>query len=461
VTALPRLGLRVRLGLALVAMAVLAVGLATYVSNRGLHPRVSEAAEARLARSAEHMAGVAATVYREEGGWTPGSVERLEHLALIDRLEVELYDADGRRIGGRVPADGPSAAGPVAVGTSLVGRVVVSPEGGALLTPEDVHLQRSLNRLHLLAGAGSVLAALLLAFLLAQTLARPLRRIRLAAQRMEEGDLGTRIDPGGYPEAGDVAHALNRLAETLQHEEEVRKASVADLAHELRTPVNGLLGRIEAAQDSVLPDPEANLAGMHDEALRLARLLDDLAELAESEQPGLLVAKAPTDLGEVVRREVEASEPGFREKGVALAAELEPAAVLGDAQRLGQVVANLLSNALRYTDSGGEVRVRVAREGQLVALEVADTGMGIAPEDLQRIFKRFWRGERSRSRATGGTGIGLAVVEQLVRAHEGRVDVDSVPGRGSTFRVVLRGLPKGAHGNGRRRSPDPRIPARG
>ena len=446
-----RFGLRARLALALVGVAVLAVGIATILANRGLHPRVSEAAESRLERSAEHFAEVAAAVYGEQGGWTPQATQTLQHFARVDGLRFSL--------GGTLPA--PASSAPVIVADERVGTITVSPEGGDLLTAEEEHLQSSLDRLHLAAGAASALAALLLAFLLAETLSRPLRRIRDAAQRIEEGELRARVEPGGGSEMVAVGHALNRLAETLEHEEEARKAGVADLAHELRTPVSALLSRIEAAQDEVLADEAANLAAMHAETLRLARLLDDLAKLAEAERPGLLVEKRVLDLAAVGRHEADTWAPLFATKGVAFSTELEPVAVRGDAERLGQVVSNLLSNALRYTEPGGRVDLRVrAEEGQGL-VEVTDTGVGIEPEDLKHVFTRFWRGEKSRSRATGGAGIGLAIVHELVRAHDGRIDVESRPSVGSTFRVSLPAREmRELHENGRAASPDLQMPAR-
>jgi len=448
---LGRLGLRTRLAIAFVSVAVLAVGFATFLSNRGLHPRVTASAEGRLERSAEHFADVAAAVYREEGGWTPQAKRTLGHLALLDGLRFRL---DG-------PLPEPAATAPVLVSDRQVGTIAVAPAGGDLLTPEEEHLQSSVNRLHLVAGAASALAALVLAFLLAETLSRPLRRIRDAAQQIEEGDLTARVEPSGDSEMRAVGHALNRLAETLEHEEEIRKASVADLAHEVRTPVSALLSRIEAAQDGVLADEAANLEAMHAETLRLARLLDDLARLAEAERPGLLIEKRVLDLAEVGRREADALGPLFATKGVAFATDFEPVAVRGDADRLGQVVSNLLSNALRYTAPGGRVDLRVRREDGWAVLEVADTGVGIAPEDLKHVFTRFWRGEKSRSRATGGAGIGLAIVHELVRAHDGRIDVESRPSTGSTFRVSLPALDTRAlHKNGRGASPDLQTRAR-
>ncbi|GIU94198.1 MAG: hypothetical protein KatS3mg012_0655 [Gaiellaceae bacterium] len=441
---LSRLGLRARLALALVGVAVLAVGLATYLSNRGLHPRITASAQARLERSAEHFADIAAAVYREEGGWTPQARSRLRHFARLDRV---LF-----RLDGTLPQ--PAATAPVLVEGERVAVIAVAPTGD-LLTPEEEHLQSSVNRLHLAAGAASAVAALLLAFLLAETLSRPLRLIRQTAQRIEEGDLTARVSPSGDSEMRAVGHALNRLAETLEHEEEIRKESVADLAHELRTPVSALLSRIEAAQDGVLADQSANLEAMHAETLRLARLLDDLARLAEAERPGLLIEKRVLDLADLGRREGEAFGPLFATKGVDFATDLEPVPVRGDADRLGQVVSNLLSNALRYTGRGGRVDLRVGRADAWAVLEVADTGVGIAPEDLKHVFKRFWRGEKSRSRATGGAGIGLAIVHELVRAHDGRIDVESKPGAGSTFRVLLPALETpGLHEKGRGASPD-------
>ena len=434
---LARLGLRARLAIALVAVAVLAVGLATLLANRGLDPLVEDAARSRLQRSAEHMAEIAGAVYQDEGGWSRTARETLLHLSELDGLRVAVR-SEAATFGPDLSRAETASAPVTAVGRT-VGTIEVAQEGSGLLTPEEAHLQHSLDKLHLVAGAASVIAALLLAFLLAETLSRPLRRIRVAAERIGQGDLETRVDPVGDPEVRSVAQALNRLAETLEHEEEIRKQTVADLAHELRTPVNGLLARIEAAQDGVLSGPD-NLEAMHEEALRLTRLLDDLARLADAERPGLLLEKQPLDLGEVVRGVADSFAPRFAEAGIGFEIDAGRVWVEGDAGRLEQIASNLLSNALRYTRRGGSVTVRVAPAGDEAILEVADTGVGIAPDDLRHVFTRFWRGDPSRSPATGGTGIGLAIVRELVRAHDGRVDVDSTVGEGSRFRVVLHAV---------------------
>jgi len=433
---LDRLGLRSRLALALVAVAALAIGVATVLGDVGLKPRLNETAHARLARAALHFGDVAAVVYAESGSWEHAK-PTLRHLAALDDLHARVT-SHGRVVVLTDPLSSVRAEAPVRLGNRHLGTVTISPASGQLLTPEERSLRHSLDRLHTVSGAAAIAAALLIAFLLAQTLTRPLRRLRQTAERMERGEVDARVEAGGPAELAGLGRALNRLAETLQHEEENRKANAADLAHELRTPVNALLTRIEAAQDGVLAGPD-NLEAMHVEAVRLTRLLDDLARLADAERPGLLIDKQPVDLGAVVSRVADSFKPRFQESGVDLVVDVESTAVSGDEGRLEQVATNLVMNAWRYTEAG-EVQLRVHRDGTEAVFEVTDTGPGIAAADLRHIFTRFWRGDRSRSRATGGAGIGLAIVRELVRAHDGRIDVDSTPGEGSTFRVVLPAL---------------------
>ena len=431
------LGLRARLALALVAVAMLAIGVATILGDLGLKPRLSDTAHARLERAADHFGDVTAIVYVESGSWERAR-PTLRHLAALDGLHARVT-AGSRDVVVTDPLGDVRATAPIALGRRQLGTVTISPASGELLTPEERQLRRSLDRLHLIAGSAAIAAALAIAFVLAETLTRPLRRLQHTAERMERGELDVRVPPGGPPELEALGRALNRLAETLEHEEEIRRANAADLAHELRTPVNALLTRVEAAQDGVLTGSE-NLEAMHAEALRLTRLLDDLARLADAERPGLLLEKHAVDLAAVARRVGESFAPRFEGTGVELVVDAgEPVEVLGDEDRLEQIAVNLVANAWRYTEAG-EVRILVRSEGHEAILEVSDTGIGIAHEDLRHIFTRFWRGDRSRSRTTGGAGIGLAIVRELVRAHDGRIDVDSAPGVGSAFRVVLPAL---------------------
>lgn len=433
-----RLGLRGRLALALAAVALLSVGLSMVLADSGLHGRLDQAARDRLRAAATHTAQLAAGLYQQQGRWTVQTIAELGHVAGVSGYQLSLYDANGRLLTGRNLVSGTLARARVtgAPGRSA-GTVVLAPLHGRLLTGEDRHLQHRLNTLHLLAGAIALAAGLLAAVLLAATLARPLRQLTDAARRIERGDLDVRVAPAGAPETAALARAFNRLAETLEQEEQIRRAAAADIAHELRTPLAGIVSRIEAAQDGVLPDEQHNLEAMHTEALRLAQLVQDMGKLTDAEQPGLTVAKQDVDLAALVAQRAGAYQEFLAAKNIQLEQHIAPAHAWGDPSRIAQILENLLSNALRYTNPGGKITVSVTKRDGEATIEIADTGIGIRGEDLPHIFERFWRAEQSRARKTGGAGIGLAIVRELVRAHDGRIDVHSHPGQGSRFTVTL------------------------
>ena len=429
-------GLRVRFAFALVAVAILAVALAAMIGNLGLASRLNQEARARLMDSAVHVADIAAVAYSVTGNWNSSTSAELSHVAALDNLRIAIQRDNGKQIPIGPPPTGATAGAEVIVKGQPVATVVISSAGGGLLSSQEQQLRDSLDQLHLIAAGIAALAALVLGLFLAQTLSKPLRHIRTVAERLEHGELEARVELGNEPGMRAVGRALNRLAETLAHEEELRKEGVADLAHELRTPTNGLLLRIEAAQDRVLPFEE-NLRAMHTEALRLSHLLDDLSRLTDAERPGMLLRKEPLNLAVVAQGVAESFVPRFDDTNIKFASNCQSAWVLGDANGIEQVISNLLSNALRYTEPGGQVALVVSQSNTDAVLEVSDTGVGIAAENLLHIFTRFWREDPSRSRQTGGSGIGLAIVHELVRAHEGRIDVDSNVGQGSRFRVMF------------------------
>jgi two-component system sensor histidine kinase BaeS len=336
-------------------------------------------------------------------------------------------------VGGRATAVDASASAAVVVTGRSVGRVVVRRVGGGSY---DRGLHVELRHVRELSALIAVVLAVMAAALTAKTVSRPLRRLTDGADRLKRGELTTEITGGGGIEIERLASALRSLAATLRREEKLRRMAAADIAHELRTPVTGILSRIEAMQDGVL-DPAANLESMHAETLRLARLIEDVGHLAEAEQPGLMMRKTLIDLSAVARARAEGYAGFFRNSDVRFVADLESALVYADAGRLEQVIDNLLANALRYTNEGGTVTLRLRPQEATAVLEVIDTGIGIPPEDLPHVFERFWRADKSRSRATGGAGIGLAVVRELVQAHEGHIQVASTVGKGTTFRVTL------------------------
>ncbi|HWT22354.1 MAG TPA: anti-sigma factor antagonist, partial [Solirubrobacteraceae bacterium] len=280
--------------------------------------------------------------------------------------------------------------------------------------------------------------ALLLGLLAAWRMSRPLGRLTDVARRMAHGEIETRASGAGGPrETTELAITLDRLAAALRRQDELRRATVHDIVHEMRNGLVGVVGRLEAMQDGMVMDERAALDRMAHDARRLNRLVDDVLLLAEAQKPSLLVRKRTVDFGVICSERIAAYEDRFAEREIALESVVMPARVEGDAERLAQVLDNLLSNALRYTDPGGRVGARLEVRGAEAVLTVSDSGIGIAPEHLTRIFDRFWRDPEAKHRVAEGSGVGLAVVRDLVVAHDGRVEVESRPGAGSVFKVIL------------------------
>jgi len=287
------------------------------------------------------------------------------------------------------------------------------------------------------AGLASIGLALLLALPVAMQVARPLRRLNELASRMARGESSTAaVAVGGGRELGELGATLGRLAATLRRQDQVRRSTAADVTHELRGGLCGVIGGVEGIEDGVI-DRSVGLRLIAADARRMGRILDDLRLLVEAQRPGPLVQKQPIDLAAVLHERAAAHRQRFQAAGIAMRLAIGPATVVGDRERLAQVADNLLANALRYTDRGGCVTVSLSRTERESVIDVTDTGIGIPAEQMTRVFDRFWRAPGARERIADGSGVGLAVVRDLVLAHQGRVEVDSRVGEGSRFSVHL------------------------
>jgi two-component system sensor histidine kinase BaeS len=229
------------------------------------------------------------------------------------------------------------------------------------------------------------------------------------------------------------------MADGLARQEQLRRNMVSDVAHELRTPLTNIRGYLEAAQDGVMPLDAALVDNLHEEAMLLNRLADDLQELALAEAGQLRLEHQPVAIGDMAQAAAEAVRPQVDARRLRLSLDLPPALPLveADAHRVAQVLRNLLNNAMDFTPRGGQITIAARREGAFVLTEVYDTGPGIAPEHLPFVFERFYRADKSRARTTGGAGLGLAIVKQLIEAQGGRVWVNSTLGVGAAFGFAL------------------------
>ena len=295
--------------------------------------------------------------------------------------------------------------------------------------PIEAQFHAESRRILIVSSLLAATVSMLLAWILVTRIVRPLKQMMTLAARIAEGDYARRLDAHGSDEIGRLAESLNRMAASLQRVEGLRRDLVANVAHELRTPLTTLRGYLEALRDGVTPPSPETLASLHEEVLRLVRLVDDLQQLSQFDASLSRLHPASVDLSALADRTMAVYRPAFAERGLTLdQASIPPLRIYADADLIGQALRNLLDNALRYAPGGASVTVAARLVDGEARMEVSNTGEGIAPNDLPRIFERFYRGEKSRSRETGGTGIGLAIVQEIARAHGGRTGAASAHG---------------------------------
>ena len=312
-------------------------------------------------------------------------------------------------------------------GAALFEQLMV--EHGATVESSRSMFAESVTRTFIAAVAVAFVASISLATILARRIAAPLREMSAAARRVAEGDYAARVQRGGPEEIASLADSFNQMAERLDDQERLRREFIANAAHELRTPLTNLQGYLEALRDGVVSADRATFESLHDEADRLVRLSRSLDALAE----GDIAAQPPTlaelDLSAAIAAAIELVVPAFERQQITLRVEIPPRLrARANADHLAQVLANLLQNASRYTPAHGNVLITAEGRPGDVLVTIANTGDGIPSADLPHVFERFYRVEKSRDRARGGAGIGLAIVKRLVELGGGRVGADSVPG---------------------------------
>jgi two-component system sensor histidine kinase BaeS len=289
------------------------------------------------------------------------------------------------------------------------------------------------------AGLAAVAASVVVSLAVSGAIAGPVTRLARAARRIAAGHYAERVPEGAPGELGDLAATFNAMSASLEATEARRVQLVGDVAHELRTPLSTLDGYLEGLEDGIVEADAETWRLLRGETARLTRLVADLQELWRAEARQLPLKIGSVDAGEVAREVVERLAPQASAHRIELRLQAAPRlAVRADRDRLGQILANYIANAIRYSPEGAAVETSVRKAGQFVEFSVADHGPGLTPEQRGQVFERFYRADPSRSRALGGSGIGLAIARALAGAMEGRVRADSDgPGKGSTFSVTL------------------------
>ena len=434
------LGFTLALGLALAAVGV----YTGYAANREVEQFSERLEEARAAR-VEEMISLS---YDKRKDWADIQVI-VERAGDLYGKRIVVRDAEGRLVADsqagferqpvvvRVGWRGADGYRPIRTGNQEIGFLALEPGRveSEVAEPAISRVVSSVNWALVWAGLAAWVGGILVVTLLSRRILSPVKQLTGAAARLGRGNLEERVEVSSSDEMGQLGRTFNTMADQLQRGERQRVRLMSDVAHELRTPLSNVQGYLEAMRDGVLTPTPAAIEVAHQQAMHLGRLVEDLGLIAQADAGALSLDFSEDSVVEVAEMSVAAFRPAAEGKGVALRmeapSELPP--VRMDRTRIAQALGNLLDNAVRHTPEGGEVVVSVAAAGDLVRVSVEDTGEGLPEEELTQVFDRFYRVDPSRSRATGGTGLGLTIARQLVEAHGGSIWAERMPEGGSRF----------------------------
>ncbi len=458
---------RFKLWIAFALVALLGVGMVAWAINRSTAREFELYISRGAMMRAEPIAANAATYYEQTGSWQGvesvlknsvatslpgmgmGRRQGAHGMAGMNNVRVLIVGMDGtvladtaaELIGQTVKPESRSQGVSISVQGQVVGTLLVTTLDMSGHSDLEKQFLGSVNRAVLWAAGVVLAAALLVSALLSRQLVAPLQQLTAASQAMARGDLSQRVAVRSGDEIGELGQAFNQMAHALQAAEAQRQQMTADIAHELRNPLSVIRGNLEALLDGIYPADSEHLSPIYEETLLLQRLVQDLRLLSLADAGQLHLVYGDTDIGTLLRAAADSVQVLADDKGVAVQVRVSDESLIlcADADRLRQVIGNLLSNALRHTPAGGMVTLEARRVDGMVHIVLADTGPGIAPADLPHIFDRFYRGDIARDRGTGGSGLGLSIARALVQAHGGDINVVSELGQGARFIVSLPG----------------------
>ena len=430
--------LGLRLALAFLAIALVAVALLAGLTAASAATDVANLTNQQRSQLTSAIAVAAGAAWDKNDSWKLADLSPVLDLAKQTGLDVQFRDQAGHPVSsspGFAAQAGAQSSAPVQVGGQRIGDVTARFTGSGLSAADRV-LQSDLLRAIAGAAGLAALLALLTGLVVARRITRPVARLLTVTRAMTAGDRAARAGPIRAPvELRELGAAFDQMASTLDRQDQIRRDLVADVAHELRTPIAVLQAGHEALLDGVTEPTPAELASLRDEVLRLARMVGDLQDLAAADAAALHLDRRRCDLAQIAAAAADSLARRFEAAGIAVDRRLSEAPVLGDPRWLHQVSTNLLSNALKFTPPGGRVIIGTGQAGSDAVLDVTDTGPGIAADELPHVFDRFWRGQHAAQ--TSGSGIGLTVAAELAQAHGGRLTAASQPGHGTQMTLTL------------------------
>ncbi|NJD03721.1 MAG: HAMP domain-containing protein [Ruminiclostridium sp.] len=451
--------LRTKLSLSYLSVALVCVFIISIFINIFLEKHFRDYIIENQERKNREVASLISRQYKPDDEWDAGVIENIGINALEQGMIVRVSDSSDKVIWDATLHNNgmcqmmlahmaqimksryPNWKGgyveekyPVTYGLNEVGTVEIGYYGPYYYNDNDLAFINTLNNLLLFVGIFSLFLSLLIGTIMAKRLTIPISRVITTAQMISKGYFGDRSAVlSNTKEISQLTETVNDLAETLEKQEVLRKKLTADVAHELRTPLATLQSHMEAMIDGVWKPEEDRLRSCHEEILRIKRMVGDLEKLAKYEGENLILNMTGFDVSELLQHLIRNFESDFKNKRIGLEFTGEKEIITADRDKISQVFVNLLSNALKYTNEGGNVEVSVKGGDDITEICFRDNGYGISPEDIPYIFERFYRADKSRNRLTGGAGIGLTIAKAIVEAHKGDIKVQSRVNEGSEF----------------------------
>jgi signal transduction histidine kinase len=447
--------LQFRLLMAFILVIIVAIGSASFFVARSSWDEIKRYEEFNNSARFSRVVSIISRYYFLNGSWDGiqpvieqmGTMEE-KRIILTDESSITLADSKKELIGKEydsteagedlylpiisVPSSPHDSTGAIPSIHLKIGTLYISPQNSSTLT---FYLSSAINRFLMWGALFAIALALLVTFFLSRRILSPVRALINTSKKLGKGDFDQRVNIKDKGEIGELAQTFNSMASDLQRVEKLRRNMVADIAHELRTPLSNVSGYLEAIRDDVIKPEPAVIASLSEEVDLLARLVNDLQELAIADAGELKLERQPEDLTQLITQSIKAIQAKVLEKGLMTSTDIpiELPLVDIDYHRVSQVLRNLLNNAILHTPSGGNIIVSAKPKDKMIEVSVTDTGEGIPAEELANLFERFYRIDKSRSRTGGGNGLGLTIVKRLVEAHGGTVGVKSEFGKGSVF----------------------------
>jgi len=458
-----------RLGFAFALVAASTAVLAGIITFLVWDYQFNDYVRSNLQASADMVASAAEQAYELYDGWNFSAYQVIPQMGTRADVDVQILDMKqnvvydeaalrqqqaqgslGQNMGSNpfttpLPAvsqpTGTIVTAPVVIGTEQVGTVRVWAYGtSGLLNSHDVAMRTSSMVALGLSACLAIIVATLAGIVYSRRLVRPINRVTDAAVALRDGEVGARTGLVGEDEISQLGETFDKMADAIEADRKLERQMTSDVAHELKTPLMGIQATVEAIEDGIFPADSAHLSTINHETQRLSRLTNAILELSRLEAGSLPFQMRRIPADQPARAALDVHGQLIESAGLQMLSEFTTGYyIMGDADRLQQAIGNLLSNAVRYTPEGGTIMLRgdYDKKTKRYVISVTDTGIGIKPDDLEKLFTRFWRADEARDRATGGIGIGLSITKEIVDRHKGMIEVTSEVGKGTSFSLVL------------------------